>query len=304
MCMRCGKADIASRLGLCVLLAVGSAFSQQATHDREVWREIAKHHYEVPAGESAPLLARELSGLLSSTDPELRDDLAYSILARWIHRDNLNANDLRKLADEWSANLKDGIGEAGTNTVLKRSFSALCLASIAERDAKASFLGAERYHGLVAAAIDYLRTERDLRGYDAKLGWIHATAHTSDLLQALAANSLLTANEETQILDAIAVRLASAPEVYTQGEQDRMAQAVLAVIRRADFKAEAFDAWLARVQDEDRKTWAEPLTPELLARYQNHTYMLQALAVRLELEPESSRIAEWRQQLLTLLKNR
>lgn len=196
------------------------------------------------------------------------------------------------------------IGESGINSVLKRSFSALCLASIVERDAKAPFLGPERYHGLVAAALDYLRTEKDLRGYDAKLGWIHATAHTSDLLQALAGNSLLTSEEASQILDAIAACLASAPEVYTQGEQDRVAQAVLAVIRRADFKSELFDRWLARVQDEDRKTWAEPLTPESLARYQNHTYMLQALAVRLELEAESAKIAGLRQRVLAVLKTR
>ena len=242
--------------------------------------------------------------MLASPDPELRDDLAYSILARWIYRGNLNADDLRKLADELVANLKDGIGEAGTNSVLKRSFSALCLSSIAERDLKAPFLGESRYHQMVAGALDYLQAERDLRGYDAKLGWIHATAHTSDLLQALASNPMLKADEEARILDGIEARLAFAPEVYSQGEQDRVAQAVVAVIRRPDFKPELFEPWLARLKEQDERTWAEPLTPQSLARYQNHTYMLQALAVRLELEPESSRIATWRQQLLTLLKSR
>ena len=287
----------------CILLSSALATGQQR-HDRDFWRDITKHHYEVPKGESAPVLAEELSAMLASSDPELRDDLAYSILSRWMYRGKLNADDLRKLADEWVVNLKDGIGEAGTNSVLKRSFSALCLTSIAERDLKAPFLGESRYHQLVAAALDYLQSELDLRGYDAKVGWIHATAHTSDLLQALAGNSMLTADEEARILDGIALRLSSAPEVYSQGEQDRVAQAVVAVIRRPDFKADLFDAWLAHLKDEDEKTWAEPLTPQTLARYQNHTYMLQALAVRLELEPESSKIAGWRQQLLTLLKNR
>jgi hypothetical protein len=288
---------------LCVLLA-GLATAQQQKHDREFWRGIAKHHYEVPSGESASALAGELSAMLASPDPELRDDLAYSILARWIYRGNLTADNLRKLADEWVANLKDAIGESATSSVLKRSFSALCLSSIAERDLKAPFLGKSRYHQLVAAALDYLQAERDLRGYDAKLGWIHATAHTSDLLQALANNPLLSGDEESQILKGIEARLASAPEVYSQGEQDRVAQAVVAVIRRTDFKSELFEPWLAHLKDEDEKTWAEPLTPQTLARYQNHTYMLQALAVRLELEPESSKIAAWKQQLLSLLKSR
>ena len=290
-------------LALCVLLAE-VATAQQQKHGREFWRDIAKRHYEVPSGESASALAVELSAMLASPDPEVRDDLAYSILARWIYRDKLDPNDLRKLTDEWTANLKDGIGEAGTNSVLKRSFSALCLSSIAERDLKNPFMGESRYHQLLAATLDYLQAERDLRGYDAKLGWIHATAHTSDLLQALASNPMLTADEEARILDGIAIRLESAPEVYSQGEQDRIAQAVLAVIRRADFKPQLFDPWLARLKDEDERTWAEPLTSQSLARYQNHTYMLQALAVRLELEPESPRIAAWRHQLLALLKSR
>jgi len=294
----------ACAISLALWVLPGGLATGQRLHDREFWRDVAKHHYEVPVGESSGALAHELSGILGSPDPELRDDLAYSILARWIYRGNLDADDVRKLADAWVTNLKDGIAESGTNSVLKRSFSALCLASIAERDLKTQVLDAPHYHRLVASAVLYLQAERDLRGYDAKLGWIHATAHTSDLLQALANNSRLTPEEGPQILDAVHSRLATAAEVYTQGEQDRMAQAVLAVIRRTDFKVEVFDAWLARVQDEDRKTWAEPFTPESLARYQNHTYMLQALAVRLELEPESSKIAAWRQQLLTLLKSR
>lgn len=301
--MHCSKTVGVGRLGFCLLLAAGAMFGQEPAHGREFWRDIAKHRYQVPADESPSALAHELNAMLASPDPELRDDLAYSILAHWIHRGNLDVSELRKLADEWTANLKDGIGESGTNSVLKRSFSALCLASIAERDAKVSFLGASRYHDLVSAAIDYLQSERDLRGYDAKLGWIHATAHTSDLLQALAANSLLTADEETRILDVIAARLASSPEVYSQGEQDRVAQAVIAVIRRDDFKATLFESWLSRLQEEDRQTWAAPLTPKSLTRYQNHTYTLQAIAVRLELAPESEKVVAFRQQVLAILKN-
>src|SRR5215470_1027556 len=148
--MRCSRTG--ANLALCVLLA-GLSSGQQPKHDREFWRAIAKHHYDVPGGESASSLAHELSGFLGEADPELRDDLAYSILERWIYRGVLNADDLRKLADEWAANLKDGIGGSGTNSVLKRSFSALCLSSIAERDVKAPFLGESRYHSLVAAAL-------------------------------------------------------------------------------------------------------------------------------------------------------
>src|SRR5262249_59855992 len=129
----------------------------------------------------ASSLAEELGRLFASPDPELRDDLAYSILTVWIARPGfLQSADLQALADEWSSNLKDGIGESGTDSVLKRSFSALCPASIGERDAKTPFLGEARYHQIVAAAVAYLQAERDLRGNDAGLRWCHTTAHASD----------------------------------------------------------------------------------------------------------------------------
>ncbi len=278
--------------------------AQPPQHDRAYWQAIAKNHYSVPEHESADALAQELSGLLSSPDPELRDDLAYSVLARWIYRPNiLSTAQLIALTDEWRTNLKSGLGETATNSVLKRSFSALCLSSMAAREAKAPFMGAPRYHQLVAEAVNYLQAERDLRGYDAQLHWIHSTAHTADLLDALADSPLLTKEEESAILSAIDARLSTAPQVYTQGEQDRLAATVAAVIRRSDFDAAAFEPWLNGIQNEDHDVWIAT-TPESLARYQNHNYLLQALAVRLALEPESPRIGDCKRKVLAILKTR
>ena len=289
-----------------LLLALCPALTAQSTqHDKAYWRAIAKDNYAVPANQSAGALAHEVSQLLGSPDPELRDDLAYSILVRWIYRLKvLQTSDLLALADEWRDNLKIGIGESGTNSVLKRSFSALCLSLMAEREAKAPFLGEARYHQLVADAVTYLQSERDLRGYDGTVGWIHASAHTADLLQALARSPMLTKGEENSILAALAVRLSTAPQVYTQGEQDRMAGAALAVIRRPAFEAPSFESWLKRAEEEDKQVWANPLTQESLARFQNHTYFLQALTVRLALEPESPRVTEYRTRVLAILRTR
>jgi len=278
--------------------------AQTAPHDRAFWRAIANNKYAVPEHESADALAKELSSYLGSPDPELRDDLAYSIYARWAYRPNiLSTSTLLLLTDEWRANLKIGLGEQGTNSVLKRSFSALCLSIMAAREAKNPFMGGDRYHALVSEAIDYLQAERDLRGYDAQLHWIHATAHTADLLHALAESPLLTREEASGVLDAIASRLATAPEVYTQGEQDRLTAALMPALRRSDFDPNLFDRWLARIEDEDRDVWTAT-TVAALSRYQNHTYMLQALAVRLSWEPESSRMADFRQKVLKVLRDR
>ena len=290
------------------LLTAAEAWQPQSPtpHSREFWLSIVKNNGAVPEGESAIGLARELSSLLGSPDPELRDDIAYSILDAWIVRQRrLSPPQLLVLLDEWRSNLRKGLGESGTDTVLKRSFSALCLASLAEYDLRSSFLDESHYRALLADALTYMKGERDLRGFDATKGWIHSTAHTADLLKALAGNALLTKNDQQAVLTAISERLSSASEVYTQGEQDRLAQAVLAIVRRSDFDGAAFDAWLARLKEEDRATWSEkPLTPAALARYQNHTYTFAALVARMSMESLSGAAIASREALVNILKRR
>ena len=83
-----------------------------------------------------------------------------------------------------------GIGEDGTDTVFRRSFSALVLAECleratsADRDRPASpTTTVLRWGDRVAG---WLVRERDLRGYVPGKGWAHALAHGADALGVLA----------------------------------------------------------------------------------------------------------------------
>ena len=290
------------------LLTPAQAWQARSTtsHNREFWLSIVKNNGAIPEGESAFGLARELSSLLGSPDPELRDEIAYLILDGWIVRQRrLSPSELLLLLDEWRANLRRGLGESGTDTALKRSFSALCLASLAEYDLRSSFLDESHYRALLADALAYLKGERDLRGFDATKGWIHSTAHTADLLKPLAGNAMFTKSDQQSVLAAISEKLSSAPEVYTQGEQGRLAQAVVAIVKRTDFDGAAFDAWLARLKEEDRATFSEkPLTPAALARYQNHTYTFEALVARMSMESLSGAAVAAREALINVLRRR
>jgi erythromycin esterase-like protein len=119
----------------------------------------------------------------------------------------------------------------------------------------------------------------------------------------LADSPMLTNDEASSILRAIAARVSTAPEVYTQGEQDRLAAAAVSVIRRKDFDVAAFEPWLAALQNEDRDVWTQTSFASL-ARYQNHSYLLQALTVRLSLEPASAKSAQYRREVLKVLADR
>jgi hypothetical protein len=252
-------------------------------HGRQFWRDIAKNKYAVPDNQSAFALAQELSSYFASPDPELRDELAYSILDVWIvYRNHLSTPELLSLLDQWQDNLRSGIGETSTDSVLKRSFSALSLAALAERDLKSPFFAEDRFRALLDRTLAYLKDERDLRGFDPTKGWIHATAHTADLLAFLAANPLLKLEDQSRILLGVSERLSSAHQIFSFGEQDRLANVISTIVARKDFDAAAFHQWLTRLNELDRKVWNDtPPNDNLLKTYQNNSYMLQALAVRL-----------------------
>lgn len=288
-----------------LLLETGAANAQDA-HGKEYWRKIAANRYEVLEGGKAFALAKELSGNLKSSDPELRDDLAYSILATWVlEKDAFTADELLALEEEWRGNLKTGIGESGTDSIFGRSFSALCLSAIAERELKTPFLGEERYRKLLEAALNYLRDEKDLRGFDAEKGWIHATAHTADLLAALARHSSFTKQDQGAALRAIWWKLEGADVVFAFGEQDRLANVLAAMAERKDFDAAGFQEWIFQMDKTDQAIWKDsPPRMEGLQRFENDTHLLSAFVARLAQREQSAAATEAEKAALKSLKRR
>jgi hypothetical protein len=294
---------------LCLTLTLSSRDSSPEippTHDRQFWRDIAKNKYAVPDNQSAFALAQELSSYFASPDPELRDELAYSILDVWIvYRNHLSTPELLSLLDQWQDNLRSGIGETSSDSVLQRSFSALSLAALAERDLKSPFLAEDRYRALLDRSLAYLKDERDLRGFDPTKGWVHATAHTADLLAFLAANPVLKIEEQSRILQAVSERLSSAHQIFSYGEQDRLANVVSTIVARKDFDAAAFQQWLTRLDELDRKVWNDtPPNDNLLKTYQNNNYMLQALTARLYVLPKTPAVTTELDEVTQILRRR
>jgi len=296
-------------LAMALFFVGGPACGQnqpKPAHDKTFWRAIAAHRYQVPANETPFALAQELSSHLGSPDPELRDDLSYSILAVWIIRQQrFSPEELVQLNEEWTANLRDGIGQSGTDSIFKRSFSALCLSSLAERELKAPFLGQLRYRKLLDATLDYLRDEKDVRGFDATKGWIHSTAHAADLLAALASSPWFTKPDQAAVLNAITQRLAMANEVFTYGEQDRLANVVAVTASRTDFDLNRFQSWLAEMDAADQEVWKDsPPKLPALQRFQNDSYMLRAVISQLLQRPSTPALLEVQKSVLKALKRR
>jgi hypothetical protein len=251
------------------------------------WKAIAATEDRLPpAGTAAAALVPELIEYLGSPDPVRRDRIGYEQLARWISRDVLTADEVRAVMQQLVANLAGPLD--APDGVFRRSFSALVLAEIANRDRKRPFLTVAERRALLAAAVAYAGRETDLRGHVGAKGWAHAAAHTGDLLAQLAQLAELTDDDRAQVYDAVAALTTRRHgAIYAYGEDGRLAVAVSAAAK-AGVPATATTALVTAL----RAPLVERMTPDfdagLFAAQRNARNLLFTLYVHGSLSPEAT----------------
>ena len=258
------------------------------------WREVARE-CDIPPWATPSGLVNEAVTLLGSTDPEWRDDVGYGVVSACVYRkQRVGAADRRALVEPLSLNLRKGIGETGNDGVLLRSFSALTLSIMAAAETREAALDAAGYRRLLDDALAYLRDERDLRGFEPRVGWIHATAHTADLLKFLARDARFTREDQWRVFDAVWTRTAgSSAPVFTHAEDERLAAALLSVVRRSDFDPAPLDGWLERFPTLEKQVWAKsPPEAGALDASQNARNLLRSFFVLLSLPQPSPTAAQ------------
>ncbi|MEO8972664.1 MAG: DUF2785 domain-containing protein [Ktedonobacteraceae bacterium] len=215
--------------------------------DKTFWQSIVDNEYALPPQQSVAELAPELLANLGSTDPERREQSA-TMLEKWVNREYYTSGELSRMTAQLSDNLTVGLGEHGTDTVLLRSFSALTLAEIVYYDYEHPFLSESQLRQLLEDGLAYFLAERDLRGHESGLGWIHAVAHGSDLLAVLALHDVLQKADLECIMEAIATKVApSVPHAYLYNEDQRLVRAVLWTLQRNLLTMEFLGTWLDQI---------------------------------------------------------
>jgi hypothetical protein len=183
-----------------------------------------------------------LLAMLRSADPTERDEVAYLALA---HRIGSGAEDgdLVALGDEVALRLKDP-------EIQTRTFAALILAEVVERDmtsGRATAAAVLRWRDAFAA---WYPAERDLRGWDERLGWLHAVAHGADALAQFGRSPRLGRDDLRRLLATGRERmLAETGYVFRDQEEDRLAYALALVLSRAELDTADSVGWLTPVSD-------------------------------------------------------
>lgn len=211
------------------------------------WEQVRANGLKVPEDRSLAELTTELTAMLGDPDPQNRDGIAYPTLAAWVCAgvyDEL----LEGLGDGMAAGLAVGLGEQGTDTVFRRSFSSLVLTECVARDNEQHLVPAATILRWGDRLASWLVRERDLRGFVAGKGWAHAVAHGGDAVGALAGSETMGRLELTVLLDVVADRLL-APTSYhlVSGEDDRLAAATMKVLRRDLLGLDVLEPWVFRL---------------------------------------------------------
>ena len=220
------------------------------------WTQVLANEYQVPDDRSLPELTAELTTMLGDPNPQARDGVAFPVLATWVS-EGVYDDLLVGLGDGMAAGLLTGLGEQGTDSVFRRTFSVLVLGCVIERDTEEHLLPGEQVLRWGDRIVGWYLRESDLRGFVPGHGWAHAVAHGADALGALAASHHLTVAELTVLLDVVADRALSTTEPLLCGEPDRMASAVLEILRRNLVPVAVVEPWIARIAEH-----ANPYSPD------------------------------------------
>jgi hypothetical protein len=248
------------------------------------WQQVRSAEMKVPTDRPLADLTAELTTMLGSTDPVERDEIAYPILATWI-AEGVYDDLLAGLGDGMTAGLTQGLGESGTPSVFRRSFSALVLAECIGRDNAESLLPPAKIMDWGDRVTGWLVRERDVRGFVPGSGWAHAVAHGADAIAMLADSPHLGLTELTVLLDVVADRvLLETPAPLSSGEPDRLARATMIILRRRLVPLRIIEPWLARLTAAATSTVAPDHDPYLTTG--NPEAFLRALHIQVALAPE------------------
>lgn len=203
--------------------------------------------------------ALSLLDCLGDADPFLRDDIAFEALSTWMREKQLDTGTLRHIQKRLLAQLDETDDEG-----FKRPFAALVLSEIARTDRVQPWMTTEELRRMSAAAVIYLSSVRDYRGYANGEGWRHGVAHGADWAMQLMMNKSLQHTQALMLVSAVGSQvMPDDGHAYAFGEPARLARPVSSAVMRGSLTAPALEAWLEgllaslgpRPSDTQQETW-------------------------------------------------
>lgn len=214
---------------------------------KELLMKVKEESYEVPENIKPFELALDMLEHIGDTDSELRDSLIYITFYKWIGNDVFTKDELRKIVE---ISLDDKhlfyrIGEVG-DFVFTRSFSVLVLALVLYKHREDKYFSKDNIKDIFTKVTEYIKEEKDLRGYIEEKGWAHSMAHGADALEELAKCSEVKKQDLIKILGIIQDKISVNYYGFIHEEDERMVTAVIAIINREEIDEEEVEVWIGK----------------------------------------------------------
>lgn len=208
--------------------------------------EITNNNYLIKKDYDYFALGLEMMENIGSTDPELRDELIYGILYNWISNSRFTVEQLKDLLSISlsRSQLFYKLGDNDEDAVFKRTFSVLVVALIINEHRKENFLSENVLSEVKEKLIEYMREERDVRGFIEVKGWAHSAAHTADALDELVQCTCINKIDLMDILNSIKTKVCIGYYTYVDEESERMVTVVENSINRNILSKSEIEEWL------------------------------------------------------------
>ena len=212
---------------------------------KQLLTQIKANNYQtqIPAIDG---IVADMLKYIGDIDPELRDELIYSIFWKWTVKGVLSAEQMKSMLSVCLDNdhLFFGLGEKNTDSVFTRTFSVLLVPLAMYMNQQNAFLSDAEALNIKETVLRYIRREKDFRGYVEGRGWAHAMAHAADALDDIAKLDCIGRDDLLEILDVVKEKMSNRDWVYSCEEDERMTTAFMAVYRRKLLTDKDIADWL------------------------------------------------------------
>jgi len=187
---------------------------------------------------------------LGDPNPEIRDELVFTSLARGIQEELFTQDQFHFIAEVVSSDggLDKEIDKIGLSA-LERSFSALIYANLLSADVNQQSIFYQGLKGeirnvLLNQGLHYLSKEQDTTGFSSQYGWVHAFAHGADLLTEVVCHPDFPKNRAHEVFDVLGQLFKRIIIRFTNDEDWRLAQVLYQAVLKKKLSQHEFRLWL------------------------------------------------------------
>jgi hypothetical protein len=235
-------------------------------------------------------LVEQCMQYIGDQDGEIRDHVIYPALAHLLHDNHLSKEELthiatRLIGDEY---LTFDINNKEQWSVLKRSFTLLQLVILLYVHRRDKVFSESLVRQIFNQFVAYCKQETVFTGYDEMVGWVHAIAHSGDVMVQLVQLEEVSSEDVHCLLDIVFEWFTQEDYLFISDEDERIVGMMEHALRLGKVSEEELAEWVRRYQQETLPS----RFPQNYYKKQNMLHMCRSLFFRIEEKITVGRVYE------------